>query len=104
MQLPRVLGVWFPDLRGPRVGQRLQRRTVLRRLEARARGQYPVTIQAVDRNIGPVPIQDHHAAVDYLVLGTGRQNRVLRSTLGRGRAASAGQQLRRSGPESSGCA
>ena len=83
-----MLGLWLPDLRDPRVGQRLQR-TVLR-LEASARGhQRHVTIPAVGRIIGPVPVQGHDATVDHLILGNGAQYRVLIGPLSRGRSESA---------------
>ena len=63
---------------------------MLRWLEAGARGhQHHVTVPAVDRYVGPVPVQGHDAAVDHLVLGTGRQYRVLLGPLSRGRAKSA---------------
>ena len=61
----------------------------MRRLETSARGQDHVAVPTVDRNIGPVPVPGHDAAVDHLVLGAGRQYRVLLGPLSRGRATSA---------------
>ena len=86
VQLLWVAVLWLSDLRDTRVGPRLKHGRVLRRLislKARARGQLYVSVPTVDRNVGPVPVQGHDAAIDHLVLGTGRQNRVLSGPPGR---------------------
>ena len=58
------------------------------RLEASARGHPDHVTVAVD-DVGHVPVQNHDATVDELVLGTGRHYRVLISPTSRGRAKSA---------------
>ena len=57
-----------------------------------ARGQqHHVHIIAMDREIGPVPLKNHDAAVDHLVLNRGPENHVLLDPTSRRRATSAGQ-------------